>query len=190
MRQALLEGIAQAFDHAYHQPRGLERIDLGANLDEVAEVPALDELHDQIMRLALGGDVADGHDVGMPQHEPQLAFTHELGGMPESLGPVGVAERLAQNLECHDLARMAMHGAEHPGERAGPHGVEHFVEAVEIARPLTLGQAFELVVGHVFAAKELFLHVLHGGHARAHGGPDLLELPFGQKVQVECPLQE
>ena len=83
-----------------------------------------------------------------------------------------------------------MHGAEHAGERAGPHGVEHFVGAVEKARPLAFGQAFELVVGHVLAAEELLLHLLHRGQAGTHGRPDLLELPFGQQFLVECPLQE
>ena len=89
MRQALLEGIAQAFDHAHRQLRGLQRLDLGANLDEVAEVPALDELHDQVVRPAVGGDVVDGHDVGMPQREPQLAFADELGGLLRLVGLSG-----------------------------------------------------------------------------------------------------
>ena len=83
-----------------------------------------------------------------------------------------------------------MHGAEHAGEGAGPHGVKHFVGAVEKARPLAFGQAFDLVVGHVLAAEELLLHVLHGRQAGAYGRPDLLELPFGQQFPVECPLQE
>ena len=77
---------------------------------------------------------------------------------------VGVAEAASQDLERDDLARLAMHGAEHPGEGAGPHGVEHFVGAVEKARPLAFGQAFDLVVGHVLAAEELLLHVLQGRH--------------------------
>ena len=79
MRQAVLEGIAEAFHHAHHQLRGLQRLDLGADLDQVAKVPALDELHDQIVRLAVGADVVDGHDVGMPQGKPQFALAEEHG---------------------------------------------------------------------------------------------------------------
>ena len=118
MRHAVFEGIAQAFDHVHHQLRGLQRLDLGADLDEVAEVPALDELHDQVGRLAVGGDVVNGHDVGMPQREPQFAFAHELGGLARS----GLSGRCiaSQDLQGDDLARLAMHGAEHRGEVPAP----------------------------------------------------------------------
>ncbi len=196
MRQTVLEGIAQAFDHARHQLRGLERLDLGASFDEVTEVPTLDEIHDQVVRPALGGDVGDAHDVGMPQREPQLAFAEELGDNLRALGDkarlprVGVAVALSQDLQGHNLARLAVYGAVHSGETAGAYGIQHLVGAVEIARPLAFGQAIDLVVGHVLAAEELLSRVFHGCLAAAYSAPHLLELPFGQKIQFECSLQE
>ncbi len=186
----MLEGVAQAFDHLHHQPRGLQGLDLLANPHDVAEIPALDELHHQVERPAVGGDVVDGHDVGMPQREPQLALAHELRGLLELLRLGGVAEFLAQDFEGDDLAGLAVHGAEHAGESAGPDCIKHLVGTVEIARRLAFDEAFELVVGHVLAAEELLLDLLQRRLTAADGPPHLLELPIIQKFQVECPLQE
>ena len=99
----------------------------------------------------------------MSQGEAQLALAQELGGVGGVSVLGGVAITLAQDLERDDLARLAVYGAEDAGEGAGPHRIQHFVGAAEEARPLALGQAVELVVGHVLAAEEEILDLFDGG---------------------------
>ncbi len=128
VRQAVFQGVGQAIDDVGRQPRGLERIELLADFDQIAEVPALDKLHHQVVQIAVRIDFVDGHDVRMPQGDAQLALADELCGL---FGLVAVAA--AQDLQGNDFARLAMYRAEDARESAGADGIEHLVRAVEIA---------------------------------------------------------
>ena len=65
-----------------------------------------------------------------------------------------LAVALAQHLDRHDLAGLAVDGAIHPGERAAADEVEDLVVAEEEAGSLPLDQAVDLVVGHHLAADQ------------------------------------
>ena len=113
VRQAVLEGVAEPFGHVDHQLRGLQRIDLLADLDEILQVPALDEFHHEEMSLPLGNDLEDGHDVRMPQRAADAAFADELAVLRRVL-----AVAVPQRLDRHHLAGLSVYGAKHAGKRA------------------------------------------------------------------------
>src|SRR5262249_60467151 len=96
----------------------LGRLQLLADLQDLAQVAALDELHDDEV-LPGGGVVADGEDlddVGVAQRQADLALAVEQLDALRVLAPAA-----AQHLDGHHPAALRVLAAEDPAEApAGP----------------------------------------------------------------------
>ncbi len=67
MRDPLPQGVFQSLQDVDSKAKGFERLQLLADLQKVAKVPALDELHQQEVKLAFGSDFVDRDDVRVLQ---------------------------------------------------------------------------------------------------------------------------
>ena len=100
------------------------------------------------------------------------------------------AEAAPQDLDRHHLAGLAVYGAEHAGERACAHHVEHFVRAVEEAGAIPFDHPLDLVVGHELAADQQLQEVVQLHATAAQGGPNFAHLPLVEQFQILRPLGE
>ncbi len=149
MGDRALEGIVQAATDVDHQSRGLGRFEQFADLDEFAQVPPLDELHHEVVQVAAGMHFVDRHDVRVPQRAPSSPSRRKR------LYCVGdLAEAVAEGLDRHHLAGIAVDGPKHAGKRTRPHQVQDLVVAEEEAGSLALHQSIDLVVGQKLVADE------------------------------------
>ena len=138
VRDALLEGVVEARHHVGGDARGVERGELAADLVEVAQVLAFDEVHDDVVERPLGDDFVDGDDVGVLELGAQLAFAAEELALVVG---AGAAVAAAQHLDGEQLAGVLVRGAEHAGEGAGADAVLHLVVAVEEAGAIVFDAA-------------------------------------------------
>ena len=185
MRQGAFEGVLQAAGDVDHQPDGLGRFDLLADLDEVPQVPALDEFHDEEMGLGVGDDLVDRHDILVAQRAAQEPLADELAILDRVLAVV-----LSQHLDRHDLAGLAVDGAVHPGERAAADEVEDLVVAEEEAGSFPLNEAVDLIVGHHLAADQELEELVDRDVVAAKIAPDLLQLPLVHQPEIERALSD
>ncbi len=183
MGEPLLMRVIQAASHVRHDPRCLERLDAAANLDEVAQVPAFDEVHHDEVRAVRRRDFVHRNHVGVLQRLAQLAFPDELARLR-----VAVAIAAAEDFDRVNLLGLAMARSEHARKRAGPHHVEDLVVAIEIPAALPLGQQLDLVVCQRPAADTQLEEVVRGDVAAAQLGPDFLNLAVGDQSQVDGPV--
>ena len=135
-----------------------------ADLQEVAQVGALDVLHDHEVPLVLLAVIEHLDDVGMMELQPGL------GLLAEAIDRAGVHEEaLAEDLDGHRLAGGDPHAAIDP--REGPLGEveEDLAAAVEEAAQVALAELVDLPAGHAPLAEQRVRQgverpVLRGGH--------------------------
>ena len=135
-----------------------------ADLEEVAEVGALDVLHDHEVLPVLLAVIEDLDDVGVMELQPGL------GLLVEAIDRAGVDEEaLAEDLDGDRLAGGDPHAAIDP--REGPLGEveEDLAAAVEEAGQVALAELVDLPAGHAPLAEQRVRQgverpVLRGGH--------------------------
>ena len=186
MGQGAFEGVLQAAGDVDHQPNGLGRFDLLADLDELPQVAALDELHDEEMGLVVGDDLVDRHDVLVAQRACPSSPSRTNWLVLDRV----LAETLPQHLDRHDLAGLAMDGAIHPREGAAADEVEDLVVAEEEAGPFALHEPVDLVVGQDLAADQQLEELVDRDVVAAQFAPNLLQLPLVDQPEIERALRE
>ena len=127
--------------------------------------------------------LVDRHDIAVAKCAAQPPLADEQVGLHLVL-----AELLPQHLNGHDLAGLPMHGTIYAGERALSDQVKDPVIAEKEAAALAFDQAFDLVVGQIFAADQGLQEVVHRDVVAAQRTPHVLQLPFVEQSQVESAL--
>ena len=179
MAHHALESVTQPVGHVGHQLGGLGRIQGPPNLHEFAEISPLDELHHQVMAAAVGMHFMDRHDVGVPQSATQFPLTEESGVLRRI-----IAKTFPQDLDRHNLPRVAMDRTEHTRKAARPNQIQNFVVPVEKPISFPLKQAVELVVCHKVPAHERLNEFVQRCAAIAKSCPHLLQLFFVKQSEV------
>src|SRR5262249_34680328 len=123
------------------QLEGLGRLELLARGEDLAQVAALDELHDQVVlpRAGVLVDRQDLDDVGVLQGHADLAFTDEQLDLLRVLAPAP-----PQRLDGHEAAWSGIGSREDPAE--GPRGdlVQDAVATQEVAVGIALEELLAL----------------------------------------------
>ena len=67
VRQAVVKRVTQALDDIQHQAGGFHGMEFLAYFNEVPQVSALDKLHHEKVGAAVGHNLVNAHDIGVPQ---------------------------------------------------------------------------------------------------------------------------
>ena len=194
MRQPALVGVRQPLSALIHIAERLLVRELLADLEEVAKVPALDELHHDEVLAGFGVLVDRKHrdDVRVADRHPELAFAQKQVDLLLVHGPL-----VAEDLDRHDLPGPRVVPAEYPAEAPGRDFVEDAEAAKEVAVEVALAQLLPLprrkvplalqgpdhVLGRtlfVFQFIETLAHLLLGNQSELDR-----ELPDSGSVEVD-----
>ena len=79
MREPIHVGPGQSTRALIHDPQSFFEADLFADIDQVAQVPPLHEIHHDVILTGLGilVDSENRDDVGVAHTQPEPAFPHE-----------------------------------------------------------------------------------------------------------------
>ena len=147
---------------------------------ELAQIPALDEVHHDVVRRAVRVHLLDFDDVRVLECGADFAFAAEqvddravaAAALWRRLA-VGLLYRLRSTLTACMLPVLAMDGAKHAGERAGAHAIQHLVVAVEEAGPrVAPHQPLELILRQQATPQERLLERRERDGRRAQLAPD------------------
>ena len=183
----LLEGVIEPRHHVGGDAGGFERFELAADLVEVAQVLALDEVHHDVVEVrpwSTTSWMAD--DVGVLELGAQFAFAAEELALV--LGAVA-AVAAAQHLHGEQLARDRCAWRETRGRmfrRRRSTGPCSRRRRSRCDSPSI--KPVELIVGQQSAADERLLELLVVDVLRAELAPDAVQVLLGQDVDVDGPL--
>ena len=184
--QAARVGVGQAGRRLFRDLQRLGRLQLLADRQEVAEVAALDKLHDD--EVLPGGRVAtdfeDLDNVRMAQRQADPPFALE-----EIDGVVVLAPALAEHLDGDHTPGLRIVRPEEPAEAARSDFVEEAVPSQKVPLLVSLEEFLSLVGCQVALAfhppEERF-----GGRAWADRFPAFFKLLIGHQPQSACQLGE
>ena len=130
MSDAFGEGIGQPPGRVLDEAQRLGDRHALADLEDLAQVAALDKLHhdEMLFRRGILVDGEDFDDVGLAQGDAEAGLAVEL---VDHLGVFGPA--LAQHLDGDDAAGVRIDGAKDAAETAGGDAVQQPVAAEEVA---------------------------------------------------------
>ena len=134
--QPLTQGVGQTEHGLFEQTKCFGPIELFADRQEIAQIAALDEVHDDVIlarcRVAIDGE--DVNDIRVPHAQADFAFALKQLDLARVFRP-----SLAQYLDGHDLARARVIGPIDAAKAAGGDSVQEAIAAEKIA----VGVAFE-----------------------------------------------
>ena len=179
----MLEGVVQPGQHAGHDASRLQRLELSAHLEKIAQIVSLDKIHRDIIHQAFAHYFVNRDDVRMFQVHPQLAFAAEQLCL---LRPV--AHPLAEHLDGKQIVGFLVGRPIDASERTGAHQIEHLVIAVEETVAKALVEPIELITGQQVSAEQELSELVTRDAARTQFTPDALQVCFGQHVDVQRAL--
>ena len=124
MRSAHLQSILQTLTDLVHAPSRLQRRQSLADIHEVAEISAFNELHREIMKTSLVADVQNRNNIGMNKLLDDTSFTLETGHRSRIVDPT-----FAKQFESHDTVVVRRSSAENACKAAGRIAIQKLVAA-------------------------------------------------------------
>ena len=147
------------------------------------------------MHAAVRIHLLDFDDVRVLERAADFAFAAEqIDDRAVAAAALGVDRRriavpAAQHFHGMHVARLAMDGAKHAGERARAHAIQHLVVAVEEAGSrVAAHQPLELILRQQAASQESLLKRRQRYGRGAELAPDALKLRVIDNIDVQRPL--
>ena len=124
MRSSHLQGVLQTLTDLVNAPSRLQRRQGLADVHEVAEISAFNELHCKVVETSLIADVQNRHDIGMNKLLADTSFSFETGHRSRIIDP-----SFTEQFQSHDTVVVRRRSAENACKAAGRIAIQKLVSA-------------------------------------------------------------